>query len=76
MGKDKKFEMSIVDEGYEDQFWEKVEKEKEKIENLNKKEEYNENVDLKQILTKKRMIIFIVWIALYKFFIKWEIGTM
>jgi hypothetical protein len=76
MGKDKKFEMSVVDEGYEDNYWEKVENEKEKIRKSNKEEIDYTLSENNTILTTRRIIIFVVWALLYKLFIKYEIGTM
>ena len=71
MGKNNKFEMNVVDEGFDDNSWQELEREKQKIMEKMKLEETNLN-----ILTKRNIIIFIVWILLYKLFIKLEFGIV
>jgi hypothetical protein len=72
MGKNKKFEMSVVDEGYDDKTWEEFELEKAK---LREKMVSEENKGFNPF-DSKNVVIMIVWALLYKLFIKWEFGIM
>jgi hypothetical protein len=77
MSSKKKFEMSVLEEGYEDPFWKKVEEEKDKLNNKENKEDKDfENVNVNDILTTKRFAILIIWGILYKVSIYLGFGMM
>jgi len=77
MSSKKKFEMSVLEEGYEDPFWKQVEEEKDKLNNRENKEEKDlDNVNIGDILTTKRIAILIIWGILYKVFIYLGFGMM
>ncbi len=68
-----KYEMNLVDEGYEDTLAHKIEEQKRKMKE--DREKGDENVQL-NLMTKKNMIIFVVWALLYRLFINWEFGLV
>jgi hypothetical protein len=72
MGKTKKFEMNVVDEGYDDKTWQELELEKEKLRQKMKQEEekgFN-------FVNGKNIVIMIIWAIIYRLFIKWGFGTV
>ena len=74
MGKNKKFKMNLVDEGYDDEFMEKVRIEKEKLKLKEMEEEQNKNSF--NILNYKNIIIIVIWGLLYRLFIHWGFGLV
>lgn len=73
MSKNKNYNISLVDEGYEDLIAKRVQEEKEKM--RKQQEEAIANKDL-NILTGKNLIILLIWGLLYKLFIKYEFGLV
>lgn len=72
MGKPNKFEMSVVDEGFDNKTLEELEIEKEKM-RMKLKQEENTGFDF---LKGKNIVIFIIWVILYRLFIKWGFGIV
>jgi len=73
MSKNKNHSISLIGEGYDDLIAKKVQEEKEKI---RKQQEDSMNIADLNFLTRKNLIIFIIWGLLYKLFIKYEFGLV
>ena len=74
----RKYEMSILDEGYEDPFWSKVEEERERIirQDTIPDDDELENFKLVDVITIKRIIIILVWGVVYYLFVYLGFGMM
>jgi hypothetical protein len=65
-----KFDMKLLDEGYDDEIWEEFQK---------RKKEKKESDNFKGVLNyinSKNLVILIVWGVLYKLFIKFGFGAV
>ena len=74
----KKYEMTILDEGYEDPFWSKVEEERERI---NRQEAIPDDDEMEKfsftdVITLKRIMILLAWGVLYYLFVYLGFGMM
>jgi hypothetical protein len=68
-----KFEMTVMEDGYEDPVMKRFEEEKKKL-----KEEQNAepSFNISKYSLMKKFIIFCLWVLGYKLFIKWEFGMV
>ncbi len=73
MSNNKKYNINLIGDGYDDLIAKRVQEEKEKI-----KKQREATLELKDlnILTTKNIIILIIWGLLYKLFIKYEFGLV
>jgi hypothetical protein len=65
-----KFDLKLLDEGYDDEIWEEFQK---------RKKEKKESDNFKGVLNyinSKNLVILIVWGVLYKLFIKFGFGAV
>jgi hypothetical protein len=65
-----KYDMKLLDEGYDDELWEEFQKKKQEMKTSEK------SLGTFNFFNSKNLIILIIWAALYKLFIKFGFGAV